>query len=124
MALRQLAVAERALAETEPEHRDEHESAALMHDEAARQHQHLATLYDRQDTPIRVVSRERRWHRPSSPAGLFMNCRLCWQRIRLQPERVVLLDDGLIAYQCQYCESSCLIRTDDAVALGVRPKDS
>jgi len=52
-----------------------------------------------------------------------MNCRLCWKRIKLDPERVEV-SNWQIVYRCQLCDSTFLIRTDDAIALGVQPPTS
>jgi hypothetical protein len=55
-----------------------------------------------------------------TPPRVFMNCRLCWERIQLDASRVETLETGGFAYRCQHCENSFLLRLDDIVALGVR----
>jgi predicted SprT family Zn-dependent metalloprotease len=65
------------------------------------------------------MSMDRRTNPAAIPPRVFMNCRLCWQRIRLQADRVERLETGGYAYRCQQCENSFLLRQDDIDALGV-----
>jgi len=62
---------------------------------------------------------DRRSNPSPSPPRVFMNCRLCWERIQLDPARVESLETGGYAYRCQQCENSYLLRLADIVALGV-----
>jgi len=48
-----------------------------------------------------------------------MNCRLCWQRLQLEANRVEPLEDGGFAYRCQRCDNSFLLRLEDIFTLGV-----
>lgn len=61
---------------------------------------------------------DRRKNRRVDSSHIFINCRLCWRRIKLEPDRIELTNNAT-AYRCQMCESSFLIRYEDAVALGV-----
>jgi hypothetical protein len=54
----------------------------------------------------------------ATPGSIYMDCRLCWQRIRLEPDRVQILHWEYV-YRCHYCDMTFLIREEDAVALGV-----
>jgi hypothetical protein len=54
---------------------------------------------------------------PQMDARVFMNCRLCWERIRLQLDRVQVLETGF-AYRCQRCDNSFLLRLEDILAIG------
>ena len=62
---------------------------------------------------------ERRTNPRSTAPTVHMNCRLCWERIELKPERVEPLEPGRYAYRCQHCSSSFLVRLEDILALGV-----
>ena len=62
---------------------------------------------------------DRRTNPSPTPPRVFMNCRLCWERLQLEPARVERLETGGFAYRCQHCENSFLLRLDDIVALGV-----
>jgi hypothetical protein len=62
---------------------------------------------------------ERRMNPGPTPPRVFMNCRLCWERLQLDGARVERLDNGGYAYRCQRCENSFLLRLDDIVALGI-----
>ncbi|MEY2448470.1 MAG: hypothetical protein QOH79_1946 [Acidimicrobiaceae bacterium] len=57
-------------------------------------------------------------HRRPATGSIFLDCRLCWRRIKLRPERVEVVDNTVV-YRCQDCESPFLIRWDDAAGLGV-----
>lgn len=62
--------------------------------------------------------RDRRTNpRTAPPGAAYMDCRLCWRRIKLEPERVEIVDYQ-VAYRCQHCDSSFLIRRGDAVSIG------
>jgi anti-anti-sigma factor len=63
--------------------------------------------------PERRVARS-----PSGPGSIFVDCRLCWRRIKLQPERVEIVD-GRVVYRCQHCDAPFLVRSDDAASLGI-----
>ena len=63
---------------------------------------------------------ERRSRRPGSTRDVYMNCRLCWKRVQLDPARAEVVD-WQVVYHCQECESTFLIRTEDAIALGLQP---
>jgi predicted SprT family Zn-dependent metalloprotease len=65
------------------------------------------------------MSMDRRSNPSPTPPRVFMNCRLCWERIQLETSRVEELETGGFAYRCQKCENSYLLRLDDIVALGV-----
>ena len=62
---------------------------------------------------------DRRTNPAPTPPRVFMNCRLCWERIQLDSARVEPLETGGYAYRCQQCENSYLLRLQDIVALGV-----
>ena len=62
---------------------------------------------------------ERRTNPRATAPQVYMNCRLCWERIELKPDRVEPLEPGRYAYRCQHCSSSFLIRLEDILALGV-----
>ena len=62
---------------------------------------------------------DRRTNPSPTPPRVFMNCRLCWERIQLDSARVEPLETGGYAYRCQHCENSYLLRLQDIVALGV-----
>jgi hypothetical protein len=62
---------------------------------------------------------DRRFNPSPTPPRVFMNCRLCWERIQLEAPRVERLETGGYAYRCQQCENSFLLRLDDIMALGV-----
>ncbi|MEY2451037.1 MAG: hypothetical protein QOD92_611 [Acidimicrobiaceae bacterium] len=62
---------------------------------------------------------DRRSNPAPAPPRVFMNCRLCWERIQLDATRAERLETGGYAYRCQKCENSFLLRLDDIVALGV-----
>jgi len=70
-----------------------------------------------------MTAPERRHRGAHTPDDVYMNCRLCWKRIKLDPERVEV-SNWQIVYRCQLCDSTFLIRTDDAIALGVQPPTS
>ena len=55
---------------------------------------------------------------PSAPDGVFMDCRQCWRRIKLDPTRVEI-DNSQVVYRCQNCEQTFSIREADAAALGI-----
>jgi len=65
------------------------------------------------------MSMDRRSNPSPTPPRVFMNCRLCWDRIQLEPSRVEQLETGGYAYRCQKCDNSYLLRLQDIVALGV-----
>ncbi|MEY2446724.1 MAG: hypothetical protein QOH79_200 [Acidimicrobiaceae bacterium] len=65
------------------------------------------------------MSMDRRSNPSPTPPRVFMNCRLCWERIQLEAGRVEHLETGGYAYRCQRCENSFLLRLDDIMALGV-----
>lgn len=62
---------------------------------------------------------DRRSNPPPTPPRVYMNCRLCWERIQLDAGRVEHLETGGYAYRCQICENSYLLRLEDILALGV-----
>jgi predicted SprT family Zn-dependent metalloprotease len=66
---------------------------------------------------------ERRTNPAPTAPRVFMNCRLCWERIQLEAPRVETLEAGF-AYRCQKCENSFLLRLADIVALGVAGESS
>jgi hypothetical protein len=60
------------------------------------------------------------------PSEGLVPCRVCWARIRLQQDRVDIVD-ARVYYRCQNCGGSMLIRYEDAVDMRVldvngRPK--
>jgi len=61
---------------------------------------------------------DRRNAQRSGTRPIYVDCRLCWRRIKLDPDRIEITD-GRIVYRCQHCESPFLVRADDADALGV-----
>jgi hypothetical protein len=64
-----------------------------------------------------------RRNKPPSPQGpVYMNCRLCWERIELKADRIEPLEAGRYAYHCQHCENSYLLRSDDVIALGLHDR--
>ena len=65
---------------------------------------------------------ERRTTPPSTSPRVYMNCRLCWQRIELLADRVEPLEPGRYAYRCQHCSNSFLVRLEDILTLGVGDK--
>ena len=67
---------------------------------------------------------ERRSNPAPTPPRVFMNCRLCWDRIQLDAARVETLETGGYAYRCQKCDNSFLLRLADIVALGVAEESS
>jgi hypothetical protein len=62
---------------------------------------------------------DRRSNPSPTPPRVFMNCRLCWERMQLDASRVEQLETGGYAYRCKHCENSFLLRLSDIVALGV-----
>jgi anti-anti-sigma factor len=56
--------------------------------------------------------------RQAAPNSIYMDCRLCWRRITLLPERVQIID-GTVVYRCQHCDGPFLVRSDDAADLGI-----
>ena len=64
---------------------------------------------------------DRRANRNRAPSGaIFVDCRLCWRRIKLQADQVEIVG-GTVVYRCQECESPFLVRSDDAASLGLSP---
>ena len=57
----------------------------------------------------------RKGARPSGPE-VFIDCRACWRRIKLDPTRVEI-DNGQVVYRCQSCEGQFAIRESDASGL-------
>ena len=55
---------------------------------------------------------------PSAPDGVYIDCRLCWRHIKLDPTRVEI-DNSQVVYRCQNCEQTFAIREADAAALGL-----
>ena len=60
--------------------------------------------------------------RPATPGAIYLDCRLCWRRLKLEAERVEVVHWEYV-YRCPHCDSTFLIREDDAAALGVRPTE-
>jgi hypothetical protein len=54
---------------------------------------------------------------PQTAPPVFMNCRLCWERIQLHLDRVEVVETGF-AYHCQRCDNSFLLRLEDILAIG------
>jgi anti-anti-sigma factor len=68
---------------------------------------------EREARPDRRVMKRR-----AGPRSIFVDCRLCWRRIKLLAERMEIVE-GKVVYRCQHCHSPFLVRADDAAALGV-----
>ena len=62
---------------------------------------------------------DRRQASPLSGDGVYIDCRVCWRHIKLDPTRVEI-DSAQVVYRCQNCGETFAIRDDDAIALGVR----
>jgi len=60
---------------------------------------------------------------PSAPDGVYIDCRLCWRHIKLDPKRVEI-DNSRVVYRCQNCGETFAIRDTDAAALGVSDRRS
>lgn len=60
---------------------------------------------------------DRRFERQDGSGAPVVVCKVCWDRIPLQRERIEIAD-GRVYYRCQSCEGSFLVRWEDAVALG------
>ena len=58
--------------------------------------------------------------RPSGPE-VFIDCRVCWRHIKLEPERVEI-DNGQVVYVCQSCEGRFSIRETDAAVLPAKDR--
>ena len=58
--------------------------------------------------------------KPAAPGAVYMDCRLCWRRIRLDFDRVEIVQWEVV-YRCPHCESTFLIRREDTDAF--RPPD-
>jgi hypothetical protein len=54
--------------------------------------------------------------RPAATGAVYMDCRLCWRPIRLDFDRVEIVQWEVV-YRCPHCESTFLIRRDDANAI-------
>ena len=55
------------------------------------------------------------------PDGVFVDCRVCWRHIKLDPTRVEI-DNSQVVYRCQNCDETFAIRESDAAALGMRDR--
>ena len=68
---------------------------------------------------------DRRNSPPPASGPVYMNCRLCWERIEIQAVNIEPLEAGRYAYRCQECGNSFLLRVNDVIALGLldRPDD-
>ena len=53
--------------------------------------------------------------------GVFVDCRICWRHIKLDPTRVEI-DNSQVVYRCQNCGETFAIRESDAEALGMRDR--
>ena len=54
--------------------------------------------------------------RAATPGGVSMYCGLCGQRITLDFDRVKIVHWEVV-YRCQHCDSTSLIRREDAEAI-------
>src|SRR5204863_5031694 len=74
-------------------------------------------------TDNETVPYDRRTNPRPNSSRVFMNCRLCWDRLKLEAARVERTETGY-AYRCPNCENSFLLRYDDVLAIGAVPEES
>ena len=61
---------------------------------------------------------DRRKRAPASaPDGVYIDCRLCWRHIKLDPTRVEI-EGAEVVYRCQNCDEVFAIRESDAALFG------
>jgi len=65
-----------------------------------------------------VEGADRRKVAPPSGPDVFIDCRMCWRHIKLDPTNVEI-DNSQVVYRCQNCGDAFAIRDEDAKALGV-----
>jgi hypothetical protein len=58
-----------------------------------------------------------------TPGSVYLDCRLCWRRIKLAADRVEIVHWEIV-YRCPHCDSTFLIRQQDASTLGVLSTES
>jgi predicted RNA-binding Zn-ribbon protein involved in translation (DUF1610 family) len=66
---------------------------------------------------------DRRKDAPKPGPEVFIDCRVCWRHIKLDPTRVEI-DNSQVVYRCPSCDETFAIREDDAAALGVADRRS
>jgi uncharacterized C2H2 Zn-finger protein len=59
----------------------------------------------------------------ATPGSIYMDCRLCWRRMKLEADHVEIVHWEIV-YRCPHCDSTFLIRQEDADGLGVLSTES